>query len=74
MDLGLTLARWKSYVIPQFGLGQPHLPKSIPLDPWGNDYQYRVPGDDGRPFTLASLGQDGQLGGSDDAADIVYVE
>ena len=32
------------------------------------------PGDDGRPFTLSSLGQDGQLGGSDDAADIVYIE
>ena len=56
------------------GWDGPYLPKSIPLDPWGNQYRYRVPGDDGRPFTLSSLGQDGQLGGSDDAADIVYIE
>jgi general secretion pathway protein G len=56
------------------GWDGPYLPKSIPLDPWGNDYQYRVPGDDGLPFSLLSLGQDGQQGGSDDAADIIYVE
>ena len=56
------------------GWDGPYLPKRIPLDPWGNQYRYRVPGDDGRPFTLSSLGQDGQLGGSDDAADIVYIE
>ena len=56
------------------GWDGPYLPKSIPLDPWGNDYQYNVPGDDGRPFSMLSFGQDGRPGGTDDAADIIYDE
>lgn len=56
------------------GWDGPYLPKSIPLDPWGNDYQYSMPGGEGRPFDLLSFGQDGQPGGADDSADIVYVE
>ncbi|PCI57564.1 MAG: hypothetical protein COB34_06395, partial [Methylophilaceae bacterium] len=38
----------------------PYLPKSVPLDPWGNPYIYRVPGDNDNPFYLASLGKDGK--------------
>lgn len=49
----------------------PYLPKDIPLDPWGNEYQYRVPGEDGQPYDLRSYGKDGQPGGEDDNADIV---
>ncbi|GGE78670.1 type II secretion system protein G [Streptosporangium jomthongense] len=43
--------------------------KSIPKDPWGNDFQYVSPGVEG-PYDLYSYGSDGQEGGSDDAADI----
>ena len=56
------------------GWDGPYLPKSVPKDPWGNDYFYRVPGDGGAAFSLMSLGKDGREGGSDDAADIRYEE
>ncbi len=43
--------------------------KSIPKDPWGNDYQYRRPGKNGE-FDLWSQGADGKEGGSEDNKDI----
>jgi general secretion pathway protein G len=54
------------------GWDGPYLPKDVPLDPWGNPYEYQTPGDEGKPYSLKSLGKDGQLGGSDDNADIEY--
>ena len=33
--------------------------KRVPLDPWGNPYQYRRPGPDGEAFEVFSLGKDG---------------
>lgn len=39
-------------------------------DPWGNDYQYAVPGTHGGEYDLYSLGADGQPGGEDYNADI----
>ncbi|WP_404401716.1 type II secretion system major pseudopilin GspG [Idiomarina seosinensis] len=48
----------------------PYLPKEIPTDPWGNEYQYKKPGSDGRAYDLYSLGKDGQPGGEDDNEDI----
>lgn len=56
------------------GWDGPYMPKSIPMDPWGNPYVYRVPGENGQPFTLMSYGKDGKAGGEDDAADILYQE
>ncbi|ATC93387.1 type II secretion system major pseudopilin GspG [Pseudoalteromonas tunicata] len=50
----------------------PYLPKDIPLDPWGNPYIYKVPGEDGRPYSIMSYGADGKLGGEDSNADIVH--
>ncbi|MEO0032065.1 MAG: type secretion system protein GspG [Pseudomonadota bacterium] len=44
--------------------------KDLPNDPWGHPYQYQVPGPDGRPFQILSLGADGQSGGSGLNADI----
>ena len=41
----------------------------LPRDPWGNDYQYLSPGENGT-FDLYSLGADGQLGGEGTAEDI----
>lgn len=43
---------------------------TLPADPWGHPYEYRVPGQ-GSPYMIVSLGSDGREGGSDDAADIV---
>lgn len=47
----------------------PYLKKGVPNDPWGNPYQYRVPGEHGE-LDLSSLGKDGQPGGSGEAADL----
>lgn len=43
---------------------------SLPVDPWGNPYQYFSPGDDNRPYDLYSLGADGREGGDGYDADI----
>ena len=48
----------------------PYLEDKLPQDPWGNAYLYAVPGADGQPFALYSLGSDGRPGGSGDAADL----
>ena len=40
---------------------------SVPLDPWGNEFQYTS---DGNDFELVSLGKDGESGGEDANADI----
>ena len=45
--------------------------KELPTDPWGRPYQYRVPGANGKPFDVYSLGADGQPGGEGENADIV---
>jgi len=39
-------------------------------DPWGNLYEYRFPGQDGRPFDLYSLGADQAEGGEGENQDI----
>ena len=49
----------------------PYLKKGIPKDPWGNDYQYRKPGHEGRQYDVYSFGADGQEGGEGENADIV---
>ncbi len=51
----------------------PYLEESMPLDPWNNPYQYSTSGANGQAFALYSLGADGQLGGSDNNADIGYL-
>lgn len=48
----------------------PYLSKSVPLDPWGNPYQFRYPGEHGE-YDLISYGKDGKPGGEGAAADIV---
>ncbi len=37
---------------------------SVPRDPWGSEYIYRSPGDEGREYEIISLGADGKEGGS----------
>ncbi|WP_417457966.1 type II secretion system major pseudopilin GspG [Kordiimonas sp.] len=43
--------------------------KTLPKDPWGNAYQYLVPGEHGA-FDIYSFGADGRLGGEGLSADI----
>lgn len=47
----------------------PYLKKDVPLDPWGNPYAYRRPGQHGE-YDIVSLGADGQPGGEGEAADV----
>lgn len=44
--------------------------RSLPDDPWGRPYQMSVPGRDGGPFDIYSLGADGTPGGEGENADI----
>ncbi|MFG6429506.1 type II secretion system major pseudopilin GspG [Roseateles sp. LYH14W] len=47
----------------------PYLSKALPKDPWGQDYQYRSPGEHGE-YDLLSLGKDGRPGGEGEDADL----
>ena len=47
----------------------PYLQTNVPVDPWGNAYVYKIPGEHG-DFDLLSYGKDGQAGGTGEAADI----
>ncbi len=51
----------------------PYLRKNVvPKDPWGNDYQYRSPGEhSGGAFDLYSLGADNAEGGDGENQDVV---
>lgn len=51
------------------GWDGPYLPNNVPLDPWGNSYVYRFPGQE-NAFDLLSLGADGRDGGEGENADI----
>lgn len=56
-------ARWRG----------PYLDEAVPVDPWGNPYKYSVPGRDGMPFALYSLGADGKTGGEANDADVGFL-
>jgi general secretion pathway protein G len=45
----------------------------LPVDPWGNPYQYRSPADR-VPYEIVSFGADGREGGAGTAADISNVD
>ena len=60
-----------------FGLDRwdgPYLKKDVPKDTWDRPYQYRSPGEAGRPYDLVSLGADGAPGGDSDNRDIASWE
>lgn len=48
----------------------PYLPKDVPLDPWGNPYVYKYPGEHG-DYDILSYGADGAPGGEGVNTDIV---
>lgn len=53
-------ARWRG----------PYLDEEVPVDPWGNAYVYSMPGRDGQPFAIYSLGADGKPGGEGNDGDV----
>ena len=67
MDQGLAALITKPGNEPKWD--GPYLKKNVPLDPWGNAYVYKIPGEHGE-FDLLSYGKDGQAGGTGEAADI----
>jgi general secretion pathway protein G len=44
--------------------------KKLPNDPWGRPYGYAVPGNNGQPYAVVSLGADGEPGGEGENADL----
>ncbi len=48
----------------------PYIDGKLPMDPWGNPFVYKVPGEAGQPFSITSLGADGREGGEGLNADI----
>jgi general secretion pathway protein G len=61
----------RRYPTPEEGLVaiQPYLKKSLPTDPWGRAYVYRIPGERGE-YDVFSYGRDGRPGGTGEDADI----
>lgn len=47
--------------------------EKLPLDGWGNDIYYKVPGRNGRPYDLISFGPDGQ-GNTEDDIDVWAID
>lgn len=47
--------------------------KNVPMDPWGYEYQYKFPGENGE-YDLISLGSDNAEGGDGEKRDIVSWE
>ena len=52
------------------GWAGPYLDEDVPLDPWGNPYQYRYPGTRKARYDLWSRGADGVEGGEGEGVDI----
>ena len=49
----------------------PHLSSTtVPHDPWGFDYHYKLPGTGGKPYDLYTLGADNAVGGDGENSDI----
>jgi general secretion pathway protein G len=68
-EQGLPALRVAPADVPQWA--GPYMPKDIPKDPWGHDYQYKYPGEHGDEPDIVCFGLDGQPGGEGLAADIV---
>ncbi len=44
------------------------------VDPWGNPYEYSVPGPEGLPYLVVCYGADGREGGTGENADITSAD
>lgn len=63
-DQGLA-ALWEKPVMEPLpkGWNGPYVNKPVAADPWGNAYEYSVPGPNGLPYGVRALGADGMEGG-----------
>jgi len=52
----------------------PYVTKKITADPWGHAYEYLVPGPNGLPFGIRTLGSDGKEGGDGNDKDFTSWE
>ncbi len=50
---------------------KPLLKKDLPLDPWGNPYHYKMPGENGREYDILCYAADNAPGGEGIDEDIV---
>lgn len=70
-EQGLAALRKQSEIEPVYeNWNGPYIYKDVPKDPWGNDYEYTIPGPDGNSFGIRSFGPDGKEGGDGKNADI----
>lgn len=54
------------------GWAGPYLDEAVPLDPWGQPYQYSPQASGDNPFTLYSFGADAKAGGEGQDADVGF--
>jgi len=54
------------------GWAGPYLDESVPMDPWGQPYQYSPQASGDNPFTLYSFGADAKPGGEGQDADVGF--
>ena len=70
-EQGLKALWEKPYLYPvPSNWNGPYLDSEVPLDPWGNEYYYNVPGPNNLPYEIFSYGSDGEKGGEGSAQDI----
>ena len=55
------------------GWAGPYLDQSVPMDPWGNPYQFTPAASGDSPYTLYSFGADGKPGGEGQDGDIGHL-
>ena len=48
----------------------PYVTRTPGKDPWGNEYEYTIPGPDGLPFGIRSFGADKMEGGDEENKDV----
>lgn len=70
---GLAALRARPDSLTQSTWAGPYLDEALPMDPWGNPYQYRGEASAEQDFTLFSWGADGAGGGEGLNADIGYL-
>jgi general secretion pathway protein G len=75
MEQGLE-ALWKKPTIEPVSnsWAGPYIHRKTPNDPWKKPYEYKVPGEEGLPFSIRSFGADGLEGGEGKNADIASWE
>lgn len=64
MDEGLTVLEKNTSSNPKWN--GPYVKNGLAKDPWGNDYNYRVPSEHDGDYDVFSSGPDGQAGSADD--------